>query len=133
MDAEYLKSLPYRKSYSDRNGNVHTPRGDVFVVDDSGNLVASSVPPRPPRPLKRSANEPSNDDLSRLKGAIIADGDCSYQKQLSQATSLIRRMSWSGEDHEMNALRWCWDVLYWRPSAKGDKVRKKHPNNVYMK
>lgn len=143
MDSTYVNGLgPNTKRYLDDNGKVRDPPGDVFIVDANNNLVASSLPPPLPQPLLERTSKvrpdrmkATNEELMALKEAIMNDNDVSYDKQLRQAIALCERASsWDAEaTHELTALRWCWNVLLWRPGRNKKKVIKKNPNNPYMK
>lgn len=139
MNASYLKSLNASKKYLDENGYVRDPPGDVYVFDSNNNLVASSVSP-PLKPLFERVNKvgghvASMDDLKALKEAIGNDPDVSYQKQFIQATALAEKASsWDcNVTHELTALRWCWNVLLWRPRKNKSRVGLKNPLNPYTK
>lgn len=133
MDSSFIRQLQQSGStrYLDNNGVVRDPPG-VFVLDSSGNLIVSS-PPVLKRSSKINRNEASIDDLLKLKESIERDSDVSYDKQLKQAVALVERASsWDSEaTHELTALRWCWNVLLWRPGKS--KVTRKNPMNPYMK
>lgn len=138
MDSTYLKQLEQSGStrYVDRNGVVKDPPNGVFVLDSSGGVIASS--PSTTRPLllgRPSRKDASVEDLLRLKDCIERDSDVSYDKQLKQAIVLVERSSphICSMAHELTALRWCWNVLLWRPSPDGNRVIKHHPMNPYSK
>ena len=138
MNSQYIKHLgPDTKCYVDTMGAIRNPPA-VFVVDGNNNPIASSLPrPTPPSRIHKipiDKMKATKDDLLDLKEAMINDTNISYLKQLNQATSLVT-MAWSPDrtDQEFHALRWCWNVLLWRPSKDKSRVIKKHPNNPYRK
>lgn len=140
MNNNYVESLsPTKKRYTDDNGMIHNPKGDVYIFDDEGTLIKTSAspppyppPPPPPSPLKRMKH-PSLEELKKLKECIENDPDKSYLKQFNQAVVLAENAAFATPS-DLTALRWCWTVLAWRPSkSSNSKVLKKHPDNPYMK
>jgi len=134
MNSAYLKSLgPESKRYVDDKGNIKNPSGDVYVYDAGSNLIATSAKPRVP--VRAGKLQATTEELLNLKHAILNDSDKSFEKQFKQAVALVdSASSYDGEEsHELLALRWCWNVLYWRPRRNKMTVFKKNPNNPYVK